>query len=104
MLRAGLRTAAAILILIIASCTGCGDEVPVTVAFTVDGMTCESCSSAITKALENVDGVVSAGADHKAGTAGAVVVDHAVSDTELVDTIEGLGYTVTGVERTAIGR
>ena len=102
MLRTGLRAVA--VILIIASCTGCSDEPPVTVAFEVDGMTCECCSSAIAKALEKVDGVVSAGADHQTGTAEAVIVDREVSDTELVDTIEGLGYTVTGVERAAVGR
>ena len=82
-----------------AVCAGCGAEPSYTVEFTVDGMSCESCSAAITTALESVDGVQHARADHIAGSAEAVVRGRGVSPEDLVAEIEGLGYTVTSVTR-----
>jgi copper chaperone CopZ len=79
--------------------TACGEEPSYSVEFAIDGMTCDSCSAAITTALERVDGVDSASADHLAGTAEAVVHGRDVSPDDLAAEIEGLGYTVTAVTR-----
>lgn len=96
--RSDLRTPRlAALVLIAVAALGCGRSSTVRVTFTVDGMTCESCSAAITDALTKVDGVEQATADHVAGTAEAVVASPAVSPEQLVVEIEGLGYTVTSI-------
>lgn len=76
----------------------CGRSTPVQASFTVEGMHCESCSSAITEALEKVEGVESASADHVAGTAEASFRSPAVSPEQLTVEIEGLGYKVTAVK------
>jgi copper chaperone len=77
---------------------GCHRSTTVDVSFTVEGMHCESCSSAITDALTKVDGVESASADHVSGSATARVSSPGVAPDELAAEIEGLGYTVTAVE------
>jgi copper chaperone len=61
----------------------------------VEGMHCDGCSSSITAALEAIDGVESATADHEAGTAEAVGRAGSVEPEELTAAIEDLGYTVT---------
>ncbi len=52
----------------------CAADRPDTVrtVFTVEGMHCDGCSSTITGTLERMEGVVSAQADHAAGSAEAV--------------------------------
>jgi copper chaperone CopZ len=76
------------------ACTG-----PTTVrtSFTVEGMHCESCSTAITDALEKVDGVVAASADHDAGRAEATYRSPGATPERLAAEIEGLGYTVVAM-------
>ncbi|MEE4270783.1 MAG: heavy-metal-associated domain-containing protein [Thermoanaerobaculales bacterium] len=69
---------------------------PTRASFTVDGMTCGSCSSAITTALSEMNGVTRASADHEAGTAEAVITSSEVSVQQLAAEIESLGFTVTG--------
>jgi len=64
--------------------------------FTVEGMHCDACSSAITTSLEKTDGVIEASADHEQGTAEVVYHSRAVEVETLEDEIESLGYTVTG--------
>lgn len=78
--------------------SGCGQSEAVQASFTVEGMTCESCSKAITDTLSKLDGVETASADHITGTAQAVFVGPDVSPDELAGEIEGLGYTVTATE------
>lgn len=80
--------------------SGCTRSTTVDASFTVEGMHCESCSSAITEALIKVDGVESASADHVSGSASARFQSPGVSPDELVAEIEGLGYTVTAVKTT----
>ena len=56
---------------------------------TVSGMSCTGCEDAVTDALNAVDGVESASADHEAGTA-TVEGDAAVDD--LVAAVTDAGY------------
>jgi copper chaperone CopZ len=81
---------------------GCHRSTTVDVSFTVEGMHCEGCSSAITDALEKVDGVESASADHATGSAKARFRSPGVSVEQLAAEIEGLGYTVTAVKTTPV--
>jgi copper chaperone len=81
------------------SCSGGGasdePEPPARTVLVVEGMHCDGCSSSITAALESIDGVESATADHETGTAEAVCRAGAVETDELKAAIEDLGYTVT---------
>jgi copper chaperone CopZ len=92
-------TPVALLVMCALLFSGCGKAQPVTVVFTVDGMTCESCSRAITDVLSTIDGVETASADHLGGRAHAVFREGSIDEERLVDEIEGLGYTVTDVRR-----
>jgi copper chaperone CopZ len=89
-----------ILTVVVGALAGCGEFEPVQVVFTVEGMTCESCSSAISETLSRVEGVERASADHVAGSARAVIVSPDVTVEHLSAEIEGLGYTVTAAETT----
>lgn len=89
-----------VLIVAVALVAGCNRSTTVRADFTVEGMHCESCSSAITDALGKIDGVESANADHVAGSAEASFTSPMVTADQLVAEIEGLGYTVTAVETT----
>lgn len=89
---------AVVLIIAAGVVSGCNRSTTVDVSFTVEGMHCESCSSAITEALEKTDGVESASADHVSGSANARFSSPGVSPDELAAEIEGLGYTVTTVK------
>ena len=82
--------------------SGCNRSTTVDASFTVEGMHCESCSSAITEALVKVDGVESASADHVTGSAKARFPRRACHRSELAAEIEGLGYTVTAVKTTPV--
>lgn len=62
----------------------------------ITGMMCGHCEASVKKALENIDGVVSATADHVKGTA-AVTLSKAVSDDVLQKAVEALDYKVTGI-------
>jgi copper chaperone CopZ len=81
---------------------GCGGTESARSVFTVEGMHCESCSSAITTSLEKTDGVVEASADHVKGTAEAVYDPRKVEVETLKAEIEELGYTVTGMSTEAV--
>jgi copper chaperone CopZ len=81
----------------------CSREVePVRTVFTVSGMHCDACSTSIVATLEKVEGVDAVSADHELGVADAVYREKVVSAEELKREIEGLGYTVTGMETSAV--
>ena len=80
----------------------CGTPETVSTDFTVEGMHCEACSSAITAALEKTEGVVEASADHELGWAVAVHDPGVVTPETLKAEIEELGYTVTGMSTEAV--
>lgn len=63
----------------------------------VEGMMCPHCEAHVKKALEAIDGVISATADHKAATA-TVTLATAVPGDSLKAAVEAAGYTVTSVE------
>jgi copper chaperone CopZ len=83
---------------IVIAVSGCSPSSEVTATFVVEGMHCESCSSAITEALLEIDGVELASADHGSGSAQATFTAPGVTAEMLKTEIENLGYTVTGVE------
>lgn len=56
---------------------------------TVEGMTCEHCEQTVEEALEDVEGVTSATADHE--TESATIEGNADVDT-LVSTVTDAGY------------
>ena len=62
----------------------------------VEGMMCEHCEATVKKALESVDGVVSAKADRNAKTA-VVELSKDVDDAVLKKAVEDKDYKVTGV-------
>ena len=88
----------AMLVLATAFLTACSEAPPVEASFVVEGMTCESCSSAITDALNKMEGVDQASANHVAGTARAVVRDTEIAPDQLAAEIESLGFTVTSTK------
>jgi copper chaperone CopZ len=92
--------AAAIMVLVSVLIVGaCGrEEVVARTEFSVEGMTCDSCSNGIIATLEKVDGVVSVSADHEKGFAEAVYQQTKVNDEELEAEIEKLGFTVVGLK------
>jgi copper chaperone CopZ len=59
----------------------------------VEGMMCHNCENHVKKALEKLEGVVSATADFEKGTA-VVVMDKDVEDALLKAAIEEEGYKV----------
>ena len=91
-----------VLVVAVGMAVGCARSTTVDASFTVEGMHCESCSSAITEALGKVDGVESASADHAMGSAQARFQSPDVSPDQLKAEIEGLGYTVTAVKTTPV--
>jgi len=56
---------------------------------TVEGMSCEHCEQTVVEALESVDGVTSASADHEADVA---EIDGSADTAELVAAVEDAGY------------
>jgi copper chaperone CopZ len=91
------------LALTVAAAAACGRTSTVSTTFTVEGMTCESCSAAITDALMKVEGVEQASADHLTGSARAIHLSPDVPTDRLAAEIEGLGYTVTAVASAPVG-
>ena len=63
----------------------------------VKGMMCGHCEARVKKALEAVDGVASAVADHNNGTA-VVTLTKDVANETLKAAVEAQDYEVTGVE------
>ena len=63
----------------------------------VKGMMCSHCEARVKKALEAVDGVQSAVADHAAGTAVVTLTKDVAADV-LKSAVEAQDYEVTGVE------
>ena len=63
----------------------------------IEGMMCHHCEMAVQKALEAVDGVASAQADHEAGTA-IVTLSKKVDNVALKKAVEAEDYTVTSIE------
>lgn len=55
----------------------------------VEGMSCEHCEQSVEEALEGVNGVTTARADHGAGTA---TVDGEAPSDALVTAVEDAGY------------
>lgn len=72
------------------------------VTYQVKGMMCAHCEGRVKKALEGLEGVVSAKADHTVGTVVATVtkpLDYA----QVQQAVAKAGYEVTGEEKTAAG-
>lgn len=63
----------------------------------VTGMMCGHCEASVQKALEKIDGVASAKADHVQGIA-TVTLEKPVSDDTLRQAIENLDYKVTQIQ------
>ena len=61
----------------------------------VEGMMCEHCEATVKKALEAIDGVESAVADHNANIA-TVTLSKDVADEVLKEAVEAKDYKVTG--------
>lgn len=59
----------------------------------IEGMMCGHCEMHVKKALEAIEGVVEATADHKAGTA-TLTLSSDVSDDILKNAVEAEGYSV----------
>ena len=73
------------------------EEKTMTKTLKVEGMMCPHCEARVKKALEAVDGVESAVADHTAGTA-VVTLKADVADDILAKAVEAQDYKVLGVE------
>lgn len=56
---------------------------------TVEGMSCTNCEDAVEEALQDVEGVTSAEADHEAGTA---TVEGEADPLDLIIAVEDAGY------------
>ncbi|MFB6150859.1 MAG: heavy-metal-associated domain-containing protein [Haloarculaceae archaeon] len=63
-----------------------------TTTLTVEGMSCDHCEQTVEEALEGVDGVTAATADHEAGHA---TIEGDADATALVDAVEDAGYTAS---------
>lgn len=71
-----------------------------TVRLTIEGMMCEGCATRVEDSLREVSGVESAAADEDAGTA-EVRVQAGEGDADAIrDSVEDLGYEVTGLQGT----
>ena len=73
------------------------EDTTMTKTLKVEGMMCEHCEARVKKALEKIDGVVSAVASHKDGTA-VVTLDKEVADDVLKTAVEEQDYKVNGIE------
>jgi copper chaperone CopZ len=84
-----MRLLAGLILTLLLASTALAAEVRRTL--TLSGLTCAACSAAVTKALEQIEGVheVRVSADR---TQAAVIVDDAVPAERLVEAVTGLGY------------
>ena len=73
------------------------ENLPMTKTLKVEGMMCEHCEARVRKALEKLDGVEAAVADHNKGTA-VVTLRSDVADDLLKKAVEDQDYTVLGIE------
>ena len=64
---------------------------------TIEGMMCSHCEASVKKALEELDGVLSAEVSHETGTA-IVSMNDPVADDVLKSAVEAKDYTVTGIK------
>ncbi|KAA3598886.1 MAG: hypothetical protein D8M57_12955 [Candidatus Scalindua sp. AMX11] len=65
------------------------------VILNITGMTCGGCSSKIQKALTECPGVKDAKVDHESGKAVVEVESGKAKADKLIETVEGLGFSVT---------
>lgn len=65
---------------------------------TIEGMMCEHCEMRVKKALESIPGVISASADHTAGTA-IVQAEHLIDESLLRQAVEAEEYHVTDITK-----
>lgn len=90
----------AVVVSLVIGCGGtpdAGDE-PVTLTLDVAGMTCESCEAAIVRTVGQIDGVDMVESRHDTGTTTVLYRPDRVARETIVDSIEGLGYTVVTAE------
>lgn len=73
------------------------EEKKMTKTLKVEGMMCGHCEAHVKKALEAIEGVENAVADHKAGTA-VVTLSAEVADEVLCKAVEEQDYKVVGIE------
>ncbi len=73
------------------------ENLPMTKTLNVEGMMCEHCEARVRKALEKLDGVEAAVADHNKGTA-VVTLRSDVADDLLKKAVEDQDYTVLGID------
>ena len=73
------------------------EEITMKKTLKVEGMMCSHCEARVKKALEAVEGVESAVADHNSGTA-TVTLSAPVADDALRAAVEAQDYKVLGVE------
>ena len=73
-----------------------GNEV-MTKTMKIEGMMCGHCEASVKKALESLEGVVSAEVSHEAGTA-VVTLSQDVEDAVLTKAVEDRDYKVLGVQ------
>ena len=64
---------------------------------TIEGLMCPHCEASVKKALEELDGVLSAEVSHETGTA-IVSMNDPVADDVLKSAVEAKDYTVTGIK------
>ena len=79
------------------------EEETMTKTLKVEGMMCGHCEARVKKALEAVEGVKEAVADHVKGTA-VVTLEAEVADEVLTKAVEDQDYKVLGIEGEASGR
>ena len=72
-------------------------ETAMTKTISIEGMMCSHCEASVKKALEAVEGVVSADVSHEKGNA-VVSLSSEVSDDVLRKAVEDKDYKVTGIE------
>ena len=72
------------------------DPLPATKTIRISGMSCSHCENAVKKALEAVEGVVSADVSHEEGTA-EITLSGDVPGSVLKAAVEDEGYTVTEI-------
>ena len=63
---------------------------------TIEGMMCGHCEATVKKALEALDGVISADVSHDKGTA-VVALEKDVADDILTKAVEDKDFKVTGI-------
>ncbi|MBQ9008874.1 MAG: cation transporter [Clostridia bacterium] len=63
----------------------------------IEGMMCPHCEATVKKALERIDGVVSAAVSHTTGTA-TVTLDKPVDDAVLIQAVTEKDYKVVQVD------